>query len=85
MKADIFFFVTTLAVVVVSAGFLFALYYIIGAIKRLEGYAERIEAKMVDATSEVKEMGEDMRDSFIYNLIFKKKKEKRCPTSSGLD
>ena len=76
MKADIFFFVTTIAVVVVSIAFLLSLYYVVNAIKRLEAYASRIEENMKDASAEVKEMGEDIRDSFIYNFIFKKKKRR---------
>ncbi|CAN5152525.1 hypothetical protein BH11PAT3_BH11PAT3_0710 [soil metagenome] len=76
MKADIFFFVTTIAVVVVSIAVLASLYYVVGAFKRLEAYAVRIEENMKDASAEVKEMGEDIRDSFIYNFIFKKKKRR---------
>lgn len=77
MKADIFFFVTTISVVVVSAALLFGIYYIVGAVRRFESYAERIESNMKDASDEVRELGEDIRESFIYNFIFKKKKNAR--------
>ncbi len=85
MKADIFFFITTIAVVVLTVAILAALYYVVGAMKRLEAYADRIEDKLMDASVEVREMGEDIRDSFIYNLIFKKKKRKKLTTRNTRD
>lgn len=85
MKADIFFFVTTIAVVIVAVAILAALYYVVGAVKKLEAYADRIEDKLMDASVEVREMSEDIRDSFIYNLIFKKKKRKRLTARDNRD
>ena len=77
MKADIFFFVTTIAVVVLSVAILYSLFYIVSAFKRLEAYAEKIERNMEDASVEVKEIGEDIRESFLYNFLFKKKKRNK--------
>ncbi|MDB5254048.1 MAG: hypothetical protein JWL80_114 [Parcubacteria group bacterium] len=76
MKADIFFFVTTIAVVVVSIGIIVSLYYIVGAVRRLEAFAESIESNMKDASAEVKETIEDFKDSFVYNFLFRKKRKK---------
>lgn len=74
MKADVFFFVTTIAVVVVSIGILVALYYIVSAVRRLESFADKIESSMKDASAEVREMADDLKDSFVYNFLFKKKR-----------
>ena len=82
VKADIFFFVTSIAVVLVSGALLYAIYYVLGAVKRLETYVEKIEANMKDASREAKEIGEDIRESFLYNLIFKKKKRKSRDTNT---
>ena len=76
MKADIFFFVTTMAVVVLTIGILWALSYIVSAVKRLEAYAERIEKKMKDASEDVKDIGEDIKESFLYNFLFSKKRKR---------
>lgn len=76
MKADIFFFVTTIAVVVVSIGIIVSLYYIVGAFKRLEGFVESIESNTKDASAEVKEMVEDFKGSFVYNFLFRKKRKR---------
>lgn len=77
MKADIFFFVTTIAVVLVSGVVAWALLYIVGAVKRLEAYADKIAENTKDASAEVKEMGEDIRGSILYNFLFKKKRHKK--------
>jgi HAMP domain-containing protein len=74
MKADIFFFISSIAVVVVSIGILIAGYYITRSLQKIERLAERLEEKMVDATEEVREIGGNIKESFLYNLIFKKKK-----------
>lgn len=75
VKADIFFFISSIAVVVVSAGLLVAGYYITRSLQRIERLAGRLEEKMIDATDEVKEIGENIKESFLYNMIFKKKKK----------
>lgn len=73
-KANIFFFVTTIAVVLVTIGLLISFYYVAKTIRRLALTAEKIERNMKDASAEVKEMTEDMRDSFLFNFLFKKKR-----------
>lgn len=75
MQADIFFFISSIAVVVVSIGILVASYYVIRLLRRIELFAEKWEERMYDATEEVKGIGDDIKKSFLYNLIFKKKKQ----------
>lgn len=74
MKADIFFFISSIAVIVLTAGALVAEYYIVRSLQRIERFAERVEEKMYAASEEVQEIGSGIKESFIYNLIFKKKK-----------
>ncbi len=75
MKADIFFFISSIAVVVVSVGILIVGYYIVHSLRRIEKFAERLEERIADTSDEVKAMGENIKESFIYNLIFKKKRK----------
>ena len=77
MKADIFFFVTTIAVVLVTIALLVSLYYVVTAVRRLADTLHKIEQNMKDASIEVKEMTEDLRDSFLFNLLFKKRRRRR--------
>ncbi|MES2214143.1 MAG: hypothetical protein V4465_02005 [Patescibacteria group bacterium] len=77
VHADIFFFVTTIAVVLLTLGLLWGIFYVVGALKRLEVYVHTIAENTKDASEEVKEMGEDIRDSFLYQFLFKKKKKQK--------
>lgn len=44
MKADIFFFITTLAVTLVTAGVIIALYYAIKILRNVRDVSDRVEA-----------------------------------------
>lgn len=84
IKADIFFFITSIAVVVVTIGILIGVYYVVGAVRQLEEYAERIENKLQERSDDVKDIADDVkgmagdiRESFIYNLLFQKKKKRK--------
>ena len=76
IKADIFFFVATLATVLLSCGILFVLVYLIRALQSMEDLANKL-ADNVDKTGEsVKDMVDEVRESFIFSLLFKKKNKK---------
>ncbi len=84
VKADIFFFITSIAVIAVSIGILVGIYYIIRAIKKFEDYADRLEKEVKEKRDEVeeikndvKEIAQDIRESFVYNLLFKKGKKRK--------
>lgn len=76
IKADIFFFITSIAVILVSIGILVALYYIVKAVDSFEKFSEKIEENMMDASEEVKEMAEDIRNSFLFSFLFGKKRRR---------
>jgi hypothetical protein len=74
LKADIFFFIASLGVVAVTIAILITSYYIIRVVRKVERLEERLAPK-VHATSEgVQEMVEDIKDSSVFRLFFKKKK-----------
>lgn len=77
LKANIFFFITTIAVVLLTLALLIAMYYIVKSLRRLAALAEKVEENLKDATVEVREMAEDMRDSALFNLVFRKRRKKR--------
>jgi hypothetical protein len=81
IKADIFFFVATICMVLLTAGVLILLYYAIRSARRIDILSEKIETKLdsivLEAREEIKEIGEDIRGSFWYNMLVKKKKRSR--------
>jgi uncharacterized membrane protein (DUF485 family) len=60
MKADIFFFITSIAVVLVTVGLLITFVYVIRAMKKLE---------------RVEDVADDVRQSFLWKFLFKKRKK----------
>ncbi len=62
MKADIFFFITTLAVIVFTALAVVISVYIVRILKKIDRAADRVEAGI-----------ESFEDSFLFNLLFGKR------------
>ena len=75
IKADIFFFVTTIAVVVFTALASIALYYLILGLQSFKNMAKKLEAEQENAEEFVKETVERVTDSNIFNFLFPKKRK----------
>lgn len=79
-KADIFFFVTTIAVVVVSIFLIILLTYTIFALRRLRRIVDIVEKNIDTASEEVKEIMTHIKESFLFNLVFgRKRNHKKRP------
>ena len=75
LKADVFFFIS-------SVGFLFLwtlailfLFYLIRATKTLSRVMEKVEGDIEQIGDTSKEMLEEVKDSIIFNFLFHKKKK----------
>lgn len=77
MKADIFFFVTTIVVVLVSIFFMVLLYYIIGAVKKLRNLVDKVEENIATTNAHVEEIAMQIKESFIFNLLFPKRRKRK--------
>lgn len=77
MKADIFFFVSTIAVVIVAIFISILLYYAILAFRRMGQLIDKVEENMNNANIHVKEIVDQIKESFLFNLFFPKKKKRR--------
>ena len=69
MKANVFFFVTTIAVIVFSVLGIIALAYLIGILHDVRRATRKLEGE-VDA------IGHKISESFIFNMLFGKRKKK---------
>lgn len=76
MKADIFFFVTTICVVGVAASIIYLVIRLSSFMKMLERLAEELKDKAGDIGEEAEEMLERIKDSFVFRLLFGQKKRK---------
>lgn len=70
MKADIFFFVTTLCVVFVSIAVIVFLVRLSNLTKTLTILANDLKEKAGSLGAEAEEMLESIKDSFIFRLFF---------------
>ncbi|MBP6060842.1 MAG: hypothetical protein KA515_02495 [Candidatus Pacebacteria bacterium] len=76
LHADIFFLITSIAVVFISVFMVVALYYFILPLRRLNKLIEKLEVNIQNAGEEVEEMVGQVRESFIFNLLFPRKKKR---------
>ena len=80
IHADIFFFVTTIAVIVFTILASIAMYYLIGALKNFKKITQNLERRIDHAGDKIEDEAEYLKnrlhESFIFNLIFAKKKVK---------
>jgi len=77
IKADIFFFITTIAVVFVSIFFIIALYYMATAFRRMRMLFDKVEENIDTANVHVKEIIDQIKESFLFNILFGKKARKK--------
>jgi hypothetical protein len=77
MKADIFFFVTTIAVALVSLGLLIMFVYVVRFMRTCNRIAKSVEERADEIGEDVGEMIEDVRESFLFRLMFPKAKRKK--------
>ncbi|MFA6515153.1 MAG: hypothetical protein WCT42_02725 [Candidatus Paceibacterota bacterium] len=79
LKADIFFFITSISVVVFTLFLLVALFYFIKILRNFYKISSILRNYAEDTESELREMGEHIRQSSIFTFLFGKEKIKKEP------
>jgi uncharacterized protein YoxC len=72
-QTQVFFFISSIGFVILSILFVIFLYYLISAMKSFSRMMNKIEDDVDNIGDTTKEMLSDVRDSAIFNFIFKKK------------
>ncbi len=78
MKADIFFFVTTICVVLVSVFLIILLARLSMLMKSVRDLVEKVKDKALDVGEGMEEVLARVEDSFLFNLIFPKSRKTRA-------
>ncbi len=73
VKADIFFFITSIAVILLSVLVGITLYYAIRAFRKILALCDVVEKNVDKASVEVKEVISRIRESFLFNLLSTKR------------
>lgn len=82
VKADIFFFVTTIAVIILTIFLSICFYYLAGALRNLRDITQTLKEGVDRAEERVEEFIERIEDNAVFRFIFgnrrttKKKKSK---------
>ncbi len=82
LKADVFFFITTIAVIVFTVFILIALFYFIKLIRNFYKISKILRNCAEDADSELRELGEQIRQSPLFVFLFGKEKDKKERSAS---
>lgn len=77
MQADVFFFISSLGFVVLAILLAIFLFYLIRGMKTLSRIIDKAEDDIEKIGDVTKEMVEEMKESYIFNFLFGKKKRKK--------
>ena len=77
LKSDIFFFITSISVVVISVGVLIAMFYLIKILRNFYKISNILKGLSENADSELRDMGHHIRQSRLFTLIFGKEKVRK--------
>jgi len=79
LRSDIFFFITSISVVVISVFLLVALFYFIKILRNFYKISSILRNYTENADNELREMGQQIRQSTLFTFIFGKEKIKKEP------
>ncbi len=77
IHADIFFFVTTVALIIFTVIGIIASLYIIAILKNIRDISRTLKRGVENAEGRIEEIVNDIEDSTIFRFIFGRKKQKR--------
>ena len=77
LKSDIFFFITSISVVVISISFLIAIFYFIKILRNFYKISKILKNLSESADGELREMGHHIRQSSLFTFIFGKENNKK--------
>ncbi len=77
MKSDIYFFITSISVIIITVFILVALFYFIKMLKNFYKISEILKNYAEDADSGLRDLGNSIRQSPLFTFIFGKEKVKK--------
>lgn len=77
LKADIFFFISSISVIIITLMFLIAGIYFIKMIRNFYKISSSLRKYTKDTEKELRDLGSHIRQSPIFTFIFGKEKRKK--------
>ena len=76
LKSEIFFFISSISVVLITIIFIIIGFYLIKIMKNFSEISESIKNTVNGATTSLEEVGDSIKESAIFRFLFGKKKSK---------
>jgi len=83
LRSDIFFFITSISVVIITVFLLIALFYFIKILRNFHKISSILRNYAESADAGLRDLGEQIRHSPLFTFIFGKEKVKREKSSDG--
>ncbi|HUC88892.1 MAG TPA: hypothetical protein VMR49_02570 [Candidatus Paceibacterota bacterium] len=77
LKSEIFFFISSIFVAILTVVLIFFGYYLIKAMKNFSEISEKLKNTVNSTEKELHDMSMHVRESPIFNFIFGKRKNKK--------
>ena len=77
LKSDIFFFISSISIILITVIFIIIGVYLIRIMKNFSEISEKLKQSVDDATDELRDMSEHVRESAVFRFIFGHKKNKK--------
>ncbi len=77
IKADVFFFITAVAVIIFTVLGSVVLFYLAGILKNVKESTDSLKGKIEEGSKELESMRRKITESILFNFIFAKKHSSR--------
>ncbi len=75
LKSEVFFFISSISVILITVVFLIISFYLIKMMRNFSHISERLKETVDGATSSLEEVGENIKESPVFTFFFGKKKK----------
>jgi len=79
LKSDVFFFITSISVVIITIVLIIAGFYFIKLLRNFYKISKILKTYAEDTETELRDMGEHIRNSPLFTFIFGREKNKTDP------
>jgi len=77
LKMDIFFFISSISIIVITVIFIVVGFYLIKTMKNFSQISESIKNTVEGTTTSLEEIGDHIKESPIFSFFFGKKRKKK--------
>jgi flagellar biosynthesis/type III secretory pathway M-ring protein FliF/YscJ len=77
LKSEIFFFISSISVILITIIFVIVGFYLIKIMRNFSHISERLKETVDGTYSSIEEIGDNIKESYLYRLFFGKKRKNK--------